>query len=124
MPTPAGEVHKAGQHPGERQQVRLDFLPGSRRQEVGPALERKVRAVFDQQLEARRSRRVTEPELDRGHRPEIAHRPVIEIASGREHGPFDSEADVALCLAFEKLRRDQVEVVNDASPMSSYASWA
>ena len=45
---------------------------------------------------------------------------VIEIATGREHGPFDSEADVALCLVFEKLRRDQVEVVNDASPMSSY----
>ena len=48
---------------------------------------------------------------------------VIEISSGREHGPFDSEADVALCLAFEKLRRDQVEVVNDASPMSTYTSW-
>ena len=30
---------------------------------------------------------------------------VIEIATGREHGPYDSEADVALCLAFEKLER-------------------
>ena len=48
---------------------------------------------------------------------------VIEIATGQEHGPFDSEADVALCLAFEKLRHDQVEVVNDASPMSAYTSW-
>ena len=25
---------------------------------------------------------------------------VIEIATGREYGPYDSEADVALCLAF------------------------
>ena len=25
---------------------------------------------------------------------------VIELATGREHGPFDSEADVSLCLAF------------------------
>jgi len=48
---------------------------------------------------------------------------VIEIVSGREHGPFDSEADIALCLAFEKLRRDQVEVVSDASPLSSMAAW-
>ena len=48
---------------------------------------------------------------------------VIELATGREHGPFDSEADVALCLVFEKLRRDQVEVVNDTSPMSSFTAW-
>ena len=48
---------------------------------------------------------------------------VIELTTGREHGPFDSEADVALCLAFEKLARDQVEVVKDASPMASDTSW-
>ena len=48
---------------------------------------------------------------------------VIEIATGREHGPFDSETDIALCLVFEKLRPDQVEVVSDASPMSSLTSW-
>ncbi len=47
---------------------------------------------------------------------------VIEIATGREHGPYDSEADVALCLVFEKLARDQVEVLCDASPMSSYTA--
>ncbi|MDE0038703.1 MAG: hypothetical protein OXU77_14295, partial [Gammaproteobacteria bacterium] len=47
---------------------------------------------------------------------------VIELATGREHGPFHSEADVALCLAFEKLDRDQVEVVKDASLMASYTS--
>ena len=48
---------------------------------------------------------------------------VIELATGREHGPFDSEADVSLCLAFTKLTRDQVEVLCDASPMSSYTAW-
>ena len=48
---------------------------------------------------------------------------VIEIATGEALGTFDSEADVALCLAFAKLGRDQVEVLHDASPMSSYASW-
>ena len=44
---------------------------------------------------------------------------VIEIATGREHGPYDSEADVALCLAFEKLARHEVEVIADVSPMAS-----
>ena len=43
---------------------------------------------------------------------------VIEIATGREHGPYDSEADVVLCLAFEKLSRHEVEVVADVSPMA------
>ena len=47
---------------------------------------------------------------------------VIEIATGREHGPYDSEADVALCLAFEKLARHEVEVLCDASPMSFYTA--
>ena len=44
---------------------------------------------------------------------------VIEIATGREHGPYDSEADVALCLAFTKLSRDEVEVIADVSPMAT-----
>ena len=48
---------------------------------------------------------------------------VIEIASGREHGPYDSEADVALCLAFAKLARHEVEVLADISPMAHYTSW-
>ena len=43
---------------------------------------------------------------------------VIELATGREHGPFDSEADVALCLAFERLARDEVEILSDVSPMA------
>ena len=48
---------------------------------------------------------------------------VIEIATGEELGTFDSEADIALCLAFEKLSRDQVEVVSDASALNSITSW-
>ena len=39
---------------------------------------------------------------------------MIELATGREHGPFDSESDVALCFVFEKLDRDRVEIVKDA----------
>ena len=49
---------------------------------------------------------------------------VIELATGREHGPFDSEADVALCLVFERLDRDRVEIVTDASPMAAITSWS
>ena len=48
---------------------------------------------------------------------------MIDIATAREHGPFDSEADVALYLDFAKLSRDQVEVVSDISPISLYTSW-
>lgn len=48
---------------------------------------------------------------------------VVELETGREHGPFDSESDVALCLAFEKLDRDRVEIVKDAPVTASYASW-
>ena len=48
---------------------------------------------------------------------------VIELETGRELGTFGSEADIALCLVFEKLGREQVEVVSDASPMSSFTAW-
>ena len=48
---------------------------------------------------------------------------VIELDTGRAHGPFDSEADIALCLVFEKLDRDRVEIVTDASPMATLTSW-
>ena len=49
---------------------------------------------------------------------------VIERATGREHGPFDCEADVALCLAFARLSRDQVEIVADAPITASFTGWA
>ena len=48
---------------------------------------------------------------------------VIEIATGECHGTFDSEADVALCLSFAKLGRDQVEIVTDAPVTASFAGW-
>ena len=49
---------------------------------------------------------------------------VIELATGECHGVFDCEADVALCLAFAKLARDQVEVIPDVSPVARFAAWA
>ena len=48
---------------------------------------------------------------------------VIELATGREHGPFHSESDIALCLVFEKLDRDRVEIVKDAPVTASFTSW-
>lgn len=48
---------------------------------------------------------------------------VIELATGREHGPFDCEADVALCLAFAKLSRNQVEIVADAPITATLTDW-
>ena len=48
---------------------------------------------------------------------------VIELETGREHGPFDDPADVALCLAFEKLDRSRVEVLCDAPVTASLTGW-
>ena len=48
---------------------------------------------------------------------------VIELATGACHGPYDSMADVALCLAFAKLSRDAVEIVVDGPALSGIAAW-
>ncbi len=48
---------------------------------------------------------------------------VIELETGREHGPFDDPADVALCLAFGKLDRNRVEIVADAPVTASFTAW-
>ncbi len=48
---------------------------------------------------------------------------VVELATGREHGPFDSEMEVAACLAFAKLGREQVEVLCDAPVTASFTGW-
>ncbi len=48
---------------------------------------------------------------------------VIEIATGEDHGTYDSEAEAVACLAFAKLSRDEVEIVSDASPMARFVSW-
>ena len=44
---------------------------------------------------------------------------VIELATGEEHGPWDSWEEVAMCLAFAKLSRDDVEIITDASVMTT-----
>ena len=49
---------------------------------------------------------------------------VIEIATGVDHGTFDSEAEVVACLVFAKLGPDDVEIVSDASPMARFTAWA
>ena len=48
---------------------------------------------------------------------------VIELATGKCHGTYDSMADVALCLAFAKLSRDAVEVIVDGPPLAGMAAW-
>ena len=44
---------------------------------------------------------------------------VVELATGTDHGTWDSWEEVALCLAFARLSLDQVEVLVDQSPMQS-----
>ena len=48
---------------------------------------------------------------------------VVELATGEDHGTWDSWEEVALCLAFAKLSREEVEVVTDASPMTTITAW-
>ena len=48
---------------------------------------------------------------------------VVELATGEEHGPWDSWEEVAMCLAFGRLSRHEVEIIEDASPMARYTSW-
>ena len=48
---------------------------------------------------------------------------VVELATGEEHGPWDSWEEVAMCLAFEKLSREEVEVVVDEPLMATLSGW-
>ena len=48
---------------------------------------------------------------------------VVELATGFEHGPLDSWEEVAMCLAFAKLSREEVEVTKDAPVMSALSAW-
>ena len=48
---------------------------------------------------------------------------VVELATGEEHGPLYSWEEVAMCLAFAKLSREEVEIVSDAPLMSTIAAW-
>ena len=44
---------------------------------------------------------------------------VIEVATGEDHGTWDSWEEVAMCLAFARLSHQQVEIISDTSPMAS-----
>ncbi len=60
------------------------------------------------------------------HRGMPVHPPrytVVELTTGVEHGPLDSWEEVAMCLAFERLSRDEVEIIEDAPVIARYASW-
>ena len=48
---------------------------------------------------------------------------VVELTTGKEHGPWDSWEEIAMCLAFARLSRDEVEIIEDASLMTRYAAW-
>ncbi len=45
---------------------------------------------------------------------------VIEVATGEDHGTWDSWEEVAMCLAFARLSHDQVEIISEASLMASF----
>ena len=48
---------------------------------------------------------------------------VIVVATGQQLGTFESEAEVAACLAFSRLSRDDVEIVVDTAVMASLSAW-
>ena len=43
---------------------------------------------------------------------------VIELATGEDHGTYDTEAEAAACLAFLGLRFDQVEILSNMPLMA------
>ena len=48
---------------------------------------------------------------------------VVELKTGEEYGPLDSWEEVAMCLAFKKLSREEVEVVTDAPYLSKLTGF-
>ena len=48
---------------------------------------------------------------------------VVELTTGAAHGPLDSWEEVAMCLAFKRLSRDEVEIIEDAPVISRLAGW-
>ena len=49
---------------------------------------------------------------------------IVNPATGEDLGTWDSWEEVAMCLAFERLDLDDVEVLVDQSPMASLTAWA
>ena len=101
-------VCKAARHARERAQWRVRRAVASRR---GP-LRSLRRAVVNRSAE------------HRGIPVWPARYTVIELATGIDQGTFDSDAEVAACLAFAKLGPDDVEIVSNASPMERFTGWA
>ena len=48
---------------------------------------------------------------------------VVELTTGEEHGSWDSWEEVAMCLAFERLSRHEVEIIEDTPVMARCAGW-
>ncbi len=48
---------------------------------------------------------------------------VIEIATGIDHGSWETVQEVAGALACAKLTLDDVEIITDAAPMAAFRSW-
>lgn len=46
---------------------------------------------------------------------------VIEIATGTDHGTWETPMEVAGALAFAKLTLDEVEITTDAAIMTAFA---
>ena len=49
---------------------------------------------------------------------------MIEVATGKDHGTWDSWEEVAMCLAFARLSHDEVEIITDASLMATFTAWS
>ncbi len=47
--------------------------------------------------------------------PQIA---VIELETGEELGVFETESEAAACIAFARLRSDQVEILSNVPLMA------
>ena len=45
---------------------------------------------------------------------------VIEMATGEDHGTWDSWEEVAMCLAFARLSHNEVEIISDTSLMATF----
>ena len=48
---------------------------------------------------------------------------VIEIATGTDHGTWETLQEVAGALAYAKLTLEDVEIVTDDAPMAAFTSW-
>ena len=51
------------------------------------------------------------------------HYTIVELATDAEHSPLDSWEEVAMCLAFAKPSREEVEVIEDTCVMSTLTGY-